>query len=251
MNGLAARALHGLRDLDTRMTRRPDRRRILVDARTPVNFTMVAPVVRAMQRDPRIEFWFTASEEPERMAQIYHEAPHVRTIHPRRGAWMKFDAYVASDFMWAPLLRGTQRVQVFHGVGGKYGFDAPTVSMREWHRLFFVNERRLRNFIAAGAIDPDSPAIRLIGMPKVDCLVDGSLRPRVPLLVLDLHRVDKARGQGRRRGAELRTRQCIEDEAQRMVLGRELECRAQALESVGAHASRPSQRRARGGTIHV
>ena len=46
--------------------------------------------------------------------------------------------------------------------------------MRDWHRLFFINSRRLRNFIAAGAIDPDSPAIRLVGMPKVDCLVDGT-----------------------------------------------------------------------------
>jgi hypothetical protein len=65
---------------------------------------------------------------------------------------------------------------MFHGVAGKYGFDAPATSMREWDRLFFVNERRLRNFIAAGAIDPGSPAARLVGMPKVDCLVDGSLR---------------------------------------------------------------------------
>ncbi len=89
---------------------------------------------------------------------------------------MKFDAYVASDFMWAALPRGTCRIQIFHGVGGKYGFDAPDRSMRDWHRLFFINSRRLRNFIAAGAIDPDSPAIRLVGMPKVDCLVNGSLQ---------------------------------------------------------------------------
>jgi CDP-glycerol glycerophosphotransferase (TagB/SpsB family) len=174
MNGLVDRALRGLRELDTRVNRRSGKRRILVDGRTPVNFTMVAPVVRAMERDPRIEFWFTASEEPERTAEIYREATGVRLIHPQRAAWMKFDAYVASDFMWAPLPRGTQRVQVFHGVGGKYGFDAPDRSMREWHRLFFVNERRLRNFIAAGAVDAGSPAIRLIGMPKVDCLVDGT-----------------------------------------------------------------------------
>ena len=109
------------------------------------------------------------------MAAIYREAPDVHTIHPARAALMKFDAYVASDFMWASLLRGTARVQVFHGVGGKYGFDAPGRSMREWHRLFFVNERRLRNFIAAGAVDADSPAIRLIGMPKADRLVDGTI----------------------------------------------------------------------------
>jgi CDP-glycerol glycerophosphotransferase (TagB/SpsB family) len=174
MNGLVDRALRGLRELDTRVNRRSGKRRILVDGRTPVNFTMVAPVVRAMERDTRIEFWFTASEEPARMPEIYREATGVRLIHPQRAAWMKFDAYVASDFMWAPLPRGTQRVQVFHGVGGKYGFDAPDRSMREWHRLFFVNERRLRNFIAAGAVDAGSPAIRLIGMPKVDCLVDGT-----------------------------------------------------------------------------
>ena len=99
---------------------------------------------------------------------------------------MKFDAYIASDFMWASLPRGTNRVQVFHGVGGKYGFDAPTRSMREWHRLFFVNERRLRNFIAAGAIDADSPAIRLIGMPKVDSIVDGSISREAELEKLGL-----------------------------------------------------------------
>ena len=168
-------AFETVRALDTRWSRRSGTRRILVDSRTPVNFTMVAPVVRAMENDARVQFFFTASEEPRRANAIYREATGVRTIHPARAALMKFDAYVASDFMWASLPRGTARVQVFHGVGGKYGFDAPDRSMREWHRLFFVNERRLRNFIAAGAIDADSPAIRLIGMPKADCLVDGSI----------------------------------------------------------------------------
>ena len=174
MTSVARQLLRPLRALDRRLHSGGSRRQILVDARTPVNFTMVAPVFRALQRDPRLAFCFTASEEPARMAAIYHEAPDVRTVHPARAAFMRFDAYIASDFMWANLLRGTQRIQVFHGVGGKYGFDAPDRSMREWHRLFFVNERRLRNFIARGAIDADSPAIRLVGMPKADCLVDGT-----------------------------------------------------------------------------
>ena len=184
MSEVVSTLLRGVRQLDKRLTRRPDRRRILVDARTPVNFTMIAPVFRTMQADPRVKFYFTATEEPARMAEIYHEAlaaegsrshtGRIRLIHPRRAAVIRFDAYIASDFMWAPLLRDTARIQIFHGVGGKYGFDAPDRSMREWHRLFFVNERRLRNFIACGAIDADSPAIRLVGMPKVDCLVDGT-----------------------------------------------------------------------------
>ncbi len=170
--GVLEAAISSVRQFDTRVSRRGGRRRILVDSRTPVNFTMIAPVLRAMSADERVEFYFTASEEPGQLAAIYHEATEIRTIHPRMASLRKFDAYVTSDFMWASLPRGTCRIQVFHGVGGKYGFDAPTRSMREWHRLFFVNERRLRNFIAAGAIDADSPAIRLIGMPKADCLVD-------------------------------------------------------------------------------
>ena len=167
--------VRGVREYDRRLGRRGEHRRILVDARTPVNYVMVAPVVRAMRADPRVEFCFTASEEPRRMRDIYREAHDASLIHPLRAATTRFDAYVASDFMWARLLRETCRIQVFHGVGGKYGFDAPTESMREWDRLFFVNRRRLTNFIKAGAIDPDSPAIRLIGYPKADCLVDGSI----------------------------------------------------------------------------
>jgi len=174
MRALAAGAVASLRRADRAFGQRSGRRRILVDARTPVNFTMVAPVYRAMAADPRVSFFFTASEEPERLRDIYREAPDVQLVHPSAAQRMRFDAYVASDFMWQSLPRGTCRIQVFHGVGGKYGFDAPTTSMRAWDRIFFVNERRLRNFIKAGAIDADSPAIRLVGLPKADALVNGT-----------------------------------------------------------------------------
>ncbi|HEX6464937.1 MAG TPA: hypothetical protein VFZ98_10800, partial [Vicinamibacterales bacterium] len=118
----------GIRKLDRTIgRRRSGPRRILVDARTPVNFTMIAPVYRAMAADPRVEFWFTASEDPDRLWSIYHDAPSTANlISPDAARWMRFDAYVASDFMWQTLPRGTCRIQVFHGVGGKYGFDAPT-----------------------------------------------------------------------------------------------------------------------------
>ncbi len=168
--------LQTLRKIDDAVTGRGDRRHILVDSRTGVNYEMVAPVVRAMRPDSRVRFYFTASEDAARLRQIYEDAPAgTELIGPRMAALSKWDAYLASDFMWATLPRGARRIQMFHGVGGKYGFDAPTESMRVWDRLFFVNERRLRNFIAAGALDADGPQARLIGMPKVDCLVDGSM----------------------------------------------------------------------------
>ena len=91
---------------------------------------------------------------------------------------MKFDAYLVADMLWVRLPRGTRRVQMFHGVAGKYSriYDSPDSSMREWDRLFFINQRRLKNYVRVGAIDEDSPAARLVGYPKLDCLVDGSLR---------------------------------------------------------------------------
>lgn len=163
------------RRVDRAFGQRSGRRTILVDARTPVNFTMVAPLVRAMSADPRVSFFFTASEEPDRLRDIYREAPRgTHLLASSAASSMRFDAYLASDYMWQPLPRGTCRIQMFHGVGGKYGFDAPTTSMRPWNRIFFVNERRLRNFIKAGAIDADSPAIRLVGYPKLDALVNGT-----------------------------------------------------------------------------
>jgi hypothetical protein len=186
MSVAVRKLLTGLRALDRRLSRPSHRRRILVNARTPVNFTMIAPVFRVMERDPRIEFHFTATDEPWRMKEIYHEAPDVSLIRPARAAFLKFDAYVASDFVWAHLLRDTARVQIFHGVGGKYGFDAPDRSMREWDRLFFVNERRLRNYLIHGAVDAGSAAIRLVGMPKVDCLVDGTFTRTTVLASLGL-----------------------------------------------------------------
>ncbi len=152
-------------------------RRILVDGRTPINYVMVEPIVRALADDPRVEVAFTASEEPARLDAIYPDpACRGRLVHPRVAALQTWDAYVASDFLWATLPRGTCRIQVFHGVAGKYGFDVPTESLRAWDRLFFVNGRRLRNCLRAGAVDEGSPALKLIGMPKVDCLVDGTIR---------------------------------------------------------------------------
>jgi len=186
-----ARGLDMLRRADRAIGQRSGRRRILVDARTPVNFTVIAPIYHAMSVDSRVEFLFTASEEPERLRDIYREAlvaraarsgqaQGLRLLHPAVARRMRFDAYLASDFMWQALPRGTCRIQVFHGVGGKYGFDAPSTSMRAWDRIFFVNERRLRNFITAGAINADSPAIRLVGYPKLDALVNETWnRPTV------------------------------------------------------------------------
>jgi hypothetical protein len=176
----ALRALDAMRRLDTRLSRYRDpyTRDILFDARTAMEYAMMSPVHRALAGDPRVRVWMTSSERPHRLDAIYSQmATPAPVIHPRRAMTMRFDAYLAADFVWASLPRGGRRVQMFHGVAGKWShiYDRPVNSMREWHRLFFINRRRLRNFVAAGALDAGSEAIRLVGMPRSDCLVDGTL----------------------------------------------------------------------------
>ncbi|HEY6329787.1 MAG TPA: CDP-glycerol glycerophosphotransferase family protein [Blastocatellia bacterium] len=153
-------------------------RNVLVDARRPMNYAVIAPIHKSLGNDPRVKFYFTASEQPASAREIYRYAgDDIEIVGPRHAAWMKFDAYLTADLLWLPLPRGARRVMMFHGVAGKYShvYDKPDRSMREWDRLFFINGRRLSNFISAGAIDADSPAAKLIGMPRVDCLVDGTL----------------------------------------------------------------------------
>ena len=159
--------------------RSPERRRLLVNARTAMNYSTIAPIVERMKTDPRIEFYFTASEDPSRISEIYAEAVQpFKFVTPRQASLIRFDVYLAADFLWVKLPRGARRVQTFHGVAGKYRtvYDSPSHSMRDWDRLFFINKRRLQHFIDCGALDENSDAARLIGMPKLDCLVDGTLK---------------------------------------------------------------------------
>ncbi len=175
------RPLHWARALDTRWQRtwNPERRRVLINAALPMEYAMIEPVYKRMRADRRVEFHFTSTVHPEQMQHIFEDAEEsIRPILPTQAKWMKFDAYLAADLIWAKLPRGTRRIQFFHGVAGKYAnlYDRPERSLREWDRFFFINRKRMNNFVASGAIAPDSPAARLVGMPKADRLVDGSLK---------------------------------------------------------------------------
>ena len=144
-----------------------------------MNYATLAPIVERLRRDERMELYCAASEKPELIKSVYADAVQPdRFVTPFQASLINFDVYLAADFLWMKLPRGSRRVQTFHGVAGKYRtvYDAPSESMRSWDRLFFINKRRLRHFIESGAIDEDSRAARLIGMPKLDCLVDGTLK---------------------------------------------------------------------------
>jgi glycosyltransferase involved in cell wall biosynthesis len=157
--------------------------RILFEAASPMSLAVFKPILDEMRRDPRIEFWFTSADAEWTTARIFRPAGVTENVIDWQDARrMKFDAYINSDFWnmtWLP--RRTRRVHLFHGVAGKYGLDAPTriaPSIASFDRLLFPNRDRLRRYAGAGLVDPDSAQAALVGYPKVDCLVDGSLDRR-------------------------------------------------------------------------
>jgi len=157
--------------------------RVLFEAASPMSLAVFQPVLERLQRDPRFEFWFTSCDRRWTPQSIFGRAGiSERVVSPSDARWMKFDAYVNTDFWnitWLP--RRTRRVHLFHGVAGKYDLDAPVgiaPVVTAFDRLLFPNRDRLRRYADAGLVDPSSRQAALVGYPKVDCLVDGSLDRR-------------------------------------------------------------------------
>lgn len=184
----AAHSLHAADDLFTRLSR--SRRRVLFEAASPLSLAVFRPVLERLRRDPRLEFWFSTSDRSWDADHTFRVAGITqRVVSPQQARWMKFDGYVNTDFWnttWLP--RRAKRIHLFHGVAGKYGLDAPTAIapvVRSFDRVMFANQDRLSRYVDAGLVDADGDRAQLIGYPKADCLVDGSL---------DRHRIQEALG---------------------------------------------------------
>lgn len=175
------RALHGVETAAYRV-RAGARRRLLFEAASPMSFAIFRPVYERLRDDPRFEFWFTAGNTWD-VEQLYRQVGISRNVVPaRRATWMKVDAVVNTDF-WPStwLYRHTRRIHLFHGVAGKYGLDAPVEiapTIRTYTRLLFPNQDRLNRYVEAGLVAHGSPVAQLVGYPKLDALVDGSLDGR-------------------------------------------------------------------------
>ncbi|HXH07328.1 MAG TPA: CDP-glycerol glycerophosphotransferase family protein, partial [Vicinamibacterales bacterium] len=154
---------------------------ILFEAASPMSFAVFRPVYERLRRDPRLAFRWTAGGSAWSPREIFADAGIDRReiITAERAAWLKPDLYINTDFWdmtW--LRRRTRRVHLFHGVAGKYGLDAPfdlAPTVASFECLMFPNEDRRRRYIDGGLLPDDEVKAALVGYPKVDCLVDGSL----------------------------------------------------------------------------
>jgi glycosyltransferase involved in cell wall biosynthesis len=176
-----SRAFHTVDDIVSETRRGP--RRILFEAASPLSLAVFQPVYNRLTADPQLEFWFTTADKAWDAARIFPNSGITDRVVTREDIrWKKFDLYINTDFWnttWLP--RRTRRVHMFHGVAGKYGLDSPTSIaplVAAFDRLMFANLDRLKRYAEAGLVDPESRQAALVGYPKVDCLVDGSLDRR-------------------------------------------------------------------------
>jgi len=151
------------------------RRRVLVDARTAMNFGILAPVFERLLRDPRVEVLFTADRPSEVVAAA--RAAGVRSHIFARSAmkWRRIDLCLTAD-PWDPiaLRRCRRRANFFHGMAGKYDLDSPghlPIGFEIYDRVAFINADRMRRYLDDDVVS--RRAAVLIGYPKVDALVNG------------------------------------------------------------------------------
>jgi hypothetical protein len=181
--------LHGLDDALARIGR--SKRRLLFEAVSPMSFAVFQPVYERLRVDPRLELWFTAHGSVWQPADIYTAVgitENVVSSAVARG--MKVDAYVNAD-LWDMtwLHRRTRRIHLFHGVAGKYGLDAPVdlaPTIATFDCLMFANSDRRQRYIDASIVPDDQLKAALVGYPKTDRLVNGSIDPAEVLSSLGL-----------------------------------------------------------------
>ena len=159
---------------------------MLVEARTPMNLAVLAPVVRELQRDPRLVLRFTGPPR-EDLARAFDEIGAAAQIVTReRAAWMRVDLYINADPWDAVTLhRAGRQINFFHGVAGKYDLDCPRnlpIDFKRYDMVAFPNQDRLTRYVEAGIVAPARAA--LVGFPKADALAERRLSREAAAAVL-------------------------------------------------------------------
>ena len=160
-----------LHRLDHALGRLSARRQVLIEMRTPVYHAVLGPIAEAMAREPNVDVWYT-SEYPDRIGPL---VPAGRFLTHAEVEWRRFDLYVNGD-PWAAvrLRRCAHRVNLFHGVAGKYDLDSPAglpMGFEYYSRVAFINRDRMTRYLAARVVTPAQAV--LVGYPKLDRLASG------------------------------------------------------------------------------
>jgi hypothetical protein len=177
---LARHVARGVRKVDQAVGRLAGRRRILVEARTPMNLAVIRPVLESLRADARVRLQFTGPDREDLRTAFAELGVAGNVIRRSDAIWTRFDLYVNADPWEAVSLRRVSRqLNFFHGVAGKYNLDCPTdlpLGFGRYDAVAFPNAGRRDSYVAAGIVPADRA--RLVGYPKIDVLVNDRGNPR-------------------------------------------------------------------------
>lgn len=153
-------------------------KRILFHAALPHHFVFFQPVYERLATDPRLDWFWSANFLGWQLKR------HLMDLFPVKGKKVSSLGATprAYDLLLAPVYlkfdvapRARRRVQIFHGVAITNCFLKPQIN--DYDRFFMIGPYMVRRFVQKGLLREDDPRIEMIGMPKLDRLVDGSLDP--------------------------------------------------------------------------
>lgn len=174
---MATPAIRAARAMDRAVGRAIGTRKLLIEARTPMNLAVLRPVIDALLSDERLQLRFTGVDREDLRLGFDDLGVSGQVIARDRATWSRVDLYINADPWDAVALRRTARqVNFFHGVAGKFDLDCPVnlpMGFDRYDRVAFPNEGRLNRYVAAGIVTRERAA--LVGYPKADALATTQL----------------------------------------------------------------------------
>ncbi|MBL8766087.1 MAG: CDP-glycerol glycerophosphotransferase family protein [Planctomycetes bacterium] len=160
------------------------RKRLLCSANNGVCVVMYQPLLRYLEQDDRLKLLHTAylshtrridKQDTEDLRGFFQRFGITKGVtHYRMTRFMPIDLYLSPNFSERLIPKFAKtKVQMFHGVSFKncavsdktYAFD----------RLFLPGPYHRRRFLERGLYKDGDPRLVMIGLPKLDRLVDGSI----------------------------------------------------------------------------
>jgi len=132
---------------------------------------MFKPIHQRLKQDERIELWFTANHK---LKELYYSIglKDEKIIYKTLSYLRHYDMAICPSFFYERK-NSKIRVQIFHGVSLKN--RAVHKKALSYDKLFLAGDYMKRKFMQTWGLAEDDPRFEMIGMPKVDPLVDGSL----------------------------------------------------------------------------
>lgn len=171
------------------------RRWILCSANNGVNVVMYRPIFEHLRRDPRLRVFHTAKltrtrqidrDDREDLQSFFHKQGIGRgVIRPNVTRYIPFHLYLSPNFANRCMPRFARvRVQIFHGVSFKN--CAVSEKTFDFDRLFLPGPYHRRRFLERELYREGDQKLRMVGVPKLDRLRDGSLKRDEILASLNL-----------------------------------------------------------------